>query len=425
MNSKSSFSDRSADKRSDSNGPAGVNGMRVLLLFPHMIMPGGALNYMLKLAEILTGNGATVGILTLQVDQQRYGRNAGAQLLNVGGPVTSSLGYWLLHPFWQMKISRIIREWQPDVLIPQVFPANWWAWLYKRHNKGARIVWVCQEPSAFIHSRNWIDALQPFWKKYLARALNPLLARLDIRLSRFSDKIIANSNFTAGTIERVYNRKADAIAYPAIDFHQFHPEANVEKQEALVTVAKLSRFKRVDFLLRVFSLVLKQHPRLVYHIVGRGEDEVKLKTLARELNVSANVIFHGGLSNEQLAALHRRSLLFLHGSIEEPFGMAPLEAIACGTPVIAHKSGGPLEFVDDSCGRLIDSLAAEEWSEQICNFLTTIKQQAGYFDQVSDCARRFTWESTLSPILHIIQQFKTGPVAYTHLNQDEDSAEGQ
>jgi len=116
----------------------GLHGKRVLLLFPHMVLPGGALNYMLKLAEILAGNGATVGILTLQVDRQKYEHVAGAELLTVGGPVTSSLGYWLFYPFWQMKINRMIREWHADVLVPQVFPANWWAWLYKRRHGDAR-----------------------------------------------------------------------------------------------------------------------------------------------------------------------------------------------------------------------------------------------------------------------------------------------
>jgi len=375
---------------------------RILLLFPHMMMPGGALNYMLNLAEILRGHGATVGILALQVDRQRYDRNAEIQLLNVDGPLTSSLGYWLLYPFWQMKINRMIREWHPDVLIPQVFPANWWAWLYKRRNSEIPIVWFCPEPSAFIHSQSWIDALKPFWNRYLARALNPILFRIDIRLSRFSDKIIANSNFTAGMIERVYRRKADAVAYPAIDFREFHSENSTEKQEAIITVAHLSRFKRVDFLLRVFSLVLKQYPQLLYHIVGRGEDEDELKDLARKLHISANVIFHGRLDNEQLAALYRRSLLFLHGSVDEPFGMAPLEAIACGTPVMAHKSGGPLEFVNENCGRLIASVNAEDWASEIAEYLDFLFAHKDFPDQVRECAKRFDWSLTLQPAVDII-----------------------
>lgn len=386
-------------------GNGSLQGQRVLLLFPHMVFAGGALNYMLKLAELLRDKGATVGILTLQVDVDRYGHAlSGVEILTVRGPLTSHLFYWLTFPFWQRKLNREIRNWRPDVLVPQVFPANWWAWLHKRKNRQTPVVWVCQEPSAFIHSRNWIEALQPFWKKYLALALNPVLTVADIRLSRFSDKMVVNSNFTGGMIERIYHRKADAIAYPAIDFSQFSPAPQICKEDLIVTVAKLSRFKRVDFLLQVFSLVLKQHPGLVYHIVGRGEEEENLQNIAKKLNIFDNVRFHPGLDNKQLADLHRRAKLFLHGSIEEPFGMAPLEAIACSTPVIAHRSGGPLEFVNESCGRLMDSLSAEKWSEEITQFLSILDAKPEYFLNVAENAQPFYWESTLSPLLQLIAE---------------------
>jgi len=379
-----------------------LTGKRVLLLFPHMILPGGALNYMLNLAGLLAKKGAAVGILTLRANKQMSGAVSGVEVLTIDGPLTSALSYWLLFPFWQRKISRKINAWHPDVLVPQVFPANWWAWWHKKKNRKAAIVWICPEPSAFIHSRNWIAALRPFWKRYMARVLNPFLSLADIRLSRQSDKIVANSKFTAGMIERVYQRRADAVAYPAIDFKLFHPADRIEKQPALVTVAMLSRFKRVDFLLRVFAQLLQHHPQLVYHIVGRGDEEERLKTLAVELRISSRVIFHGGLDNEQLAALYRRSRLFLHGSVEEPFGMAPLEAIACGTPVVAHRSGGPLEFVNASCGRLIDSLAEQRWSEEIGDFLVELDAYPAYFRSVSENVNKFSWEATLAPVLSLV-----------------------
>ncbi|MEJ2201151.1 MAG: glycosyltransferase family 4 protein [Desulfuromonadaceae bacterium] len=382
-----------------------LQGKRVLLLFPHLVIAGGALNYVLKLAELLRRRGATVGLLTLRVDAGRYGAAlADLEVLTVEGPLSSSLFYWLLLPYWQWRFHRHIDAWRPHVLVPQVFPANWWAWLYKRRQPQLPVVWMCQEPSAFIHSRNWIEALRPPWKRWLAEMLSPVLARLDVRLSRYSDKIVGNSRFTAGMIERVYGRAADAVAYPAIDFKLFFSAEGVVKEDLIVTVAKLSRFKRVDFLLRVFARLLRQQPALSYHIVGRGEEEDSLRRLAAELRIAERVVFHGALDNEQLAALQRRAKLFLHGSIEEPFGMAPLEAIACNTPVVAHRSGGPLEFVNPSCGRLIDSLEVDCWAEEIAAFLKQLAAEPGYFAGVSANARAFSWEATLSPLLQLIAE---------------------
>lgn len=377
-------------------------GKRVLLLFPHMVMRGGALNYMLRLSEQLVKRKATVGILTLQEDKQLHGSLAGTEILNLNGPVTSSIRYWSLFPLWQKKIEGKILNWQPDVLVPQVFPANWWAWMYKKKHGVIPVVWVCPEPSAFIHSRDWIDALRPFWKKYLALLLNPALAYVDTRLSLYADKIVANSQFTAGMIEKTYKRRPDAVAYPGIDSSEFQAGNPDQKQDSIITVAKLSRFKRVDFLLRVFSQLLKQHPNLKYHIVGQGEEEENLQRLAAELKVAENVIFHSSLDNSHLADLLKGAILFLHGSVAEPFGMAPLEALACGTPVIAHRSGGPQEFINDSCGRLIDSLAEEQWEKEINEFLAMLQADPGYFRDVAEHARKFTWSTTLVPALQLI-----------------------
>jgi len=392
---------------SDLASQPGLGGKRVLMLFPHMVTPGGALNYMLKLSELLVLKGATLGILTLQADMEKYGSIKGVEILRIDGPLTSEIVYWLFFPFWQKKIRRKILDWQPDVLVPHVFPANWWAWLHKKRESAIPVVWICPEPSAFIHSQDWIEALKPFWKKYMARAMKPVLAFADIKLSRFSDKIVVNSKYTAGMLEKVYHRKADAVAYPGIDLIEFHPENSIEKQEIIVTVAKLSKFKRIDFLLQVFSRLLKRYPQLVYHIVGQGEEEKSLKKLAAELHISDKVIFHGITDNQHLAALHQRALLFLHGSIAEPFGMAPLEAIACNTPVIAHSSGGPLEFVNDSCGRLIDSLSKEKWCEEIDNFLSRLKANPEYFRGIEENARKFSWDSTLAPALLLISNVVT------------------
>lgn len=383
-----------------------LRGKRLLILFPHMTAPGGALNYALKLAEFLSEKGATVAILTLRNDPDRYPRCPGVEFLCLDGPLTSSIRYWSLLPFWQMRLNARIAAWRPDLLIPQVFPANWWGWLYKGSHPGVKLAWVCHEPSAFLHSLAWIAALAPFWKRWLARTLRPLLIRVDLRLCRHADSIFANSAYTAGMLEKVYGRRASAIVYPGIDLELFHPGSPgcYGHREGIVTVARLTRFKRIDFLLRVFAEVSKQHPGLTFNIVGRGEHEKSLQALAGELGIASRVIFHGSLDDEELAGLYRRCQLFLHGSVAEPFGMAPLEAIACGTPVVAHGSGGPREIIDHACGRLVDSLSVASWSAEVSRFLFTLKRRPEYFAGVPRRAQSFAWEDTLAPVVPVIEQ---------------------
>lgn len=375
-------------------------GKRILLLFPHMVAPGGALNYTLRLAEQLVKRGAVVGIVTMRHDPQSIVVPVGVEVLSAEGPLTSSLTYWGLFPFWQQKLASHIKNWEPDLLIPQVFPSNWWGWIYRQRNS-VPLLWVCHEPSAFIHSSVWISALLPRWKGRVAAVAQPVLRSIDLQLSRSTDIVFANSRFTRSEVKRVYGLDAAGVAYPGIDESLYNCD-NTPREESLVTVASLSRFKRVDFLLRVFSRLLKNHPSFVYHVVGKGDDEDSLRELAKKLGIADRVYFHGKIDVGDLASLHRRSLLFLHGTIAEPFGMAPLEAIACGTPVVAHNSGGPAEYIDDSTGRLIDSDSEDEWATQISRFIDDLKSDPGYFASVAERAKAFSWDSTLQPLIDCV-----------------------
>jgi len=385
----------------------GFEGNRVLILFPHMVTVGGALHYTLHLAEQLQRRGATVAILALRTDRSVVPPPAGVELLCLEGPLTSQLSYWARFFYWQKKINRTVRGWQADVLVPQAFPSNWWGWLYKKQCPTAKIAWICHEPSAFIHSLPWIRAIRPRWKGAVARLIRPFLAAFDVSLVRRSDRIIANSQFTASEIRRVYNLEPDAVAYPGIEVK---PAVGVGSrlEPAVITVARLTRFKRVDFLLRVFSGVLKSHPTLKYHIVGTGEEESSLRLLAGQLGLESRVIFHGAATDEKLDELYRSSSLFLHGSVDEPFGMAPLEAIACGTPVVAHCSGGPREFVDDSCGRLIPSLQLDDWIEGVTDCLELMVRDPEWRESVSHSARQFAWEVSLRPAVDVITRLCQG-----------------
>ncbi len=148
--------------------------------------------------------------------------------------------------------------------------------------------------------------------------------------------------------------------------------------------------------------MLETHPDLTYVIVGTGEDEILLRQQADRLGLGSQVNFCGALDASELTELYHRSVLFLHGSVDEPFGMAPLEAIACGTPVVAHNSGGPKEFVTQECGRLVDSLTCGAWATAIVAYLDHLAADVNFPHRVHECARPFDWQHSLRPALQVI-----------------------
>ena len=122
-----------------------------------------------------------------------------------------------------------------------------------------------------------------------------------------------------------------------------------------ISVATLVYGKRIDILLRAFerlSLICKD---VTLEIVGDGEQRKFLKELAEELHVSDKITFHGILSRQDIDALYKTCDCFVLPSAFETFGVAYIEAMAAGLPVIATRCGGPEDFVTNENGILVDT----------------------------------------------------------------------
>lgn len=381
----------------------------MMMLFPHMVVPGGALNYTLRLSEQLSRSGAVVSILTLCHDVESIDTPDSVKVIaHPCGPVTSSISFWLLYPMWQKWLNGEISRWRPDILVLHVFPSNWWGWLAKRTMPEIPVLWVCHEPSAFIHSQKWIHALKPVWKSWVARILRPFLVYADKWLAGYGDVVVANSRFTAEQVRSVYGREVAGIAYPGVDAEEFS-RCNEPKQRLLLTVSHLSGFKRIDFLLEVFARVIQRNPDLRFAIVGDGEKMADLKRLAGELCITEYVDFCGRQSREELMDTYSRACLYLHGSIGEPFGMTALEALASGCPVVAHASGGPKEIVTQGTGRLLDTFNHGEWVEAIFDLISTADSQTS--EVCRQRAADFSWEATARCVASVIGRILARPTS--------------
>lgn len=162
-----------------------------------------------------------------------------------------------------------------------------------------------------------------------------LLHRLriwDHRSAAGVDHFVADSRFVARRIAKAYRREA-AVIYPPVDTEAFRPGG--QRDEYYVTVSRLMAYKRVDLLVQAFAELRER--RLI--VIGDGPEYRRLKALA-----PSNVELPGRLPSETVRERLQRARAFLFASVED-FGIAPLEALACGTPVIALRRGGAAETV--------------------------------------------------------------------------------
>ena len=197
-------------------------------------------------------------------------------------------------------------------------------------------------------------------KGLLARYFLHRIRIWDFISSNRPDFYVSNSNFIAKRISKVYQKPATTI-YPPIEIEDFKLEMN--KEDYYVTSSRMVPYKKIDLIVEAFSKM----PEKKLIVIGDGPDYSKIKAKA-----GTNITFTGYLPFKALIEKLQKAKAFVFAAIED-FGMLPVEAQACGTPVIALGKGGSLEtvkagvtgvlFPDQTVASLIDGVLRFEQQE--------------------------------------------------------------
>ena len=169
------------------------------------------------------------------------------------------------------------------------------------------------------------------WARVAMRACRARLQRWDIESSRMVHSFIANSRNIAGKIQTYYGREA-TVVHPPVDWHDF--AVSPESEDFYLMVTAFAPYKKVDLAIEACNR-LKRPLR----IIGSGQDESRLRALA-----GPTVTFLGWQPDKVVREHYARCRALLFPG-EEDFGIVPLEAMACGKPIIALGKGGVLETV--------------------------------------------------------------------------------
>ena len=170
-------------------------------------------------------------------------------------------------------------------------------------------------------------------KGVLTRILLHQLRQWDVLSANRVDHFIANSQTTADRIWRCYRREAEVI-YPPVAIDRFPFVA--QKQDYYLVVSRLVGYKQVGLIVDAFNQL-----ELPLVVIGEGGDRLALERMAKK-----NIQFLGWRSDEDVATYMSQARAFVYAAYED-FGIAPVEAQACGTPVIAYGKGGTSETVKD------------------------------------------------------------------------------
>lgn len=212
----------------------------------------------------------------------------------------------------------------------------------------------CLTPTRYL----WSDSGLPF--RPVSQFIISYLRNWDYQAAQRPDYMIASSENVRQRIKKYYNLELEVI-YPPVETEKFHISHDLK--DYFLMVGRLVPYKRFDIAIRAFS----QLPQEKLFIIGNGPEKRKLERLVKELRAE-NINFLSHISDSEISKYYAncKALIFPQ---EEDFGIAPVEAMASGRPVIAFKAGGALETIKEvKTGVFFDRQDPVSLAEAIKNF---------------------------------------------------------
>lgn len=250
---------------------------------------------------------------------------------------------------------------------------------------------------------HWSKEFQELWYKP-ARLMYDHIQKSTARknLDNFSFTVLANSYFSLESIYRAYD-VLPVVCYLAVD-ERFKP-LNLPRKDFVLTVGSLTPNKGHAFIVRALSRIpISLRPKFV--VVSDRTSSRRRKNLiecGERLGVEVEV--REQVAWKELKMLYATARLFVYGSRLEPFGLAPLEAMAMKLPVVAIKSGGVRETVADQRTGLLTDYDVHDFASQV----TRLLQDDGLWRSFSEAGpayieEQWTWERTFQRFEQIIQR---------------------
>ncbi len=232
----------------------------------------------------------------------------------------------------------------------------------------------CHTPMRFVWDY-WPQYLHeqhvgPLRRAYIRRQVRDLRIWDFVGAARV-DSFIANSENTSQRIQKFYRRQPQTI-HPPVDTELITPDM---KKEYYVTLSALTPYKKIDLAIEAFNISGKP-----LKIIGEGPDRKRLEAMAAD-----NIEFTGFVDSEEKNRLLRQAKGLIFPQVED-FGIAPIESMAAGTPVIAYNAGGVMETVrDKETGILFSKQTPQAINQAISTAESTRFNIAALHDQ----ARKF------------------------------------
>jgi len=233
---------------------------------------------------------------------------------------------------------------------------------------------------------------------------NKIREKMEKKVYRKADHLIVFCSFAKEALHEEYGIPYEKISVvplgvdidtfaPKFDSSHLKKKFGMDQEFVTLTVATTSWRKGMVFLLRAFHALSLTEMNFKAIIATGGSSNIR--DLVNELNLNRRVIMiEKPLNHEELAALYNLADIFILPSVEEGFGLTPLESMACGTPVLVSAVGGFVDIIDNDCGVLVPPFDYRS----LVSHLQELYEDRSLLKEMGKKARmkalKYTWEIT-------------------------------
>jgi glycosyltransferase involved in cell wall biosynthesis len=347
---------------------------------PRMDRRGGAENLISWLSQGLMARGHSIRLITTRYEKSLWGSAFdGAEVLEIGGRLDSFMGRRLRTWALARRVEAALAD--CDLGVAHNFPATVWA--TRARSGGCRRVWFCHEPMQRLHWRQTLPHLvgaagrdaSEGWQRGVFRdfvqklesdraAANAADIVWDRAAAAAFDLILTNSAYTAQAVRSVYGCDATACLLGVPRPPVVEPSSGSGRY--VVWVSSELPYKNSVGFIEAVRLAAGEFGAsdLIVRAVGLGAEPAL--SWRREAGLEERLIFEGRVPYEKLHGLIAGADFLAYPTVDEPFGLVPLEAMAHGRAVLASKIGGPPEtVVDGVTGMLADPLNPRDFGRAL------------------------------------------------------------
>lgn len=243
------------------------------------------------------------------------------------------------------------------------------------------INYICTPPR-FLYGYATEGQKRDIWYfKPFLKIIDHFLRIWDFSAAQRPDYILSISQEVAKRVKKFYGRESHII-YPPVEISTA-PNPTDPSQDYYLHIGRLAAYKNVDLLVKAFNLT-----NLNLIVAGTGKEEKKLKSLTNK-----NVTLAGFVDDSEKTKLLTNCKGFIFPTDYEDFGIVVVEALSYGKPVLCHRSGGPLEVVEDGkTGMFFDKLEIQDLAAKIMEFDQKINHNVFDAAKAKESAQKYSAE---------------------------------